>query len=96
MRKSNTQKLSEALKDFIKESNIETKLDEIQLIKSWEDIVGKTMAKYTKNIYIKDSILFIYLNSSVARHQLMMLRGGLQKALNDRAGKELVKQIVIK
>ena len=96
MRKSNTQKLSEALKDFIRDSNLEGKLDEIHLIKSWEDIVGKTMARYTKDIYIKDSILFVIMRSSVARHQLLMLKEGLMKALNEKAGKEMIQKIVIK
>lgn len=96
MRKSNTQKLSEALKDFIRDSNLEGKLDEIHLIKSWEDIVGKTMARYTKDIYIKDSILFVIMSSSVARHQLLMLKEGLKKALNEKAGKEMIQKIVIK
>ncbi|MBN1187607.1 MAG: DUF721 domain-containing protein [Bacteroidales bacterium] len=96
MRKSNTQKISDLLKEFVKDSHIEDKLSEVSLVKEWEEIVGKTMARYTKRIFIKEGTLFVYLNSSVARHELMMLREGLISEMNKRAGKELVKEMVVK
>lgn len=96
MRKSNTQKISDIFKEFVQESNIENKLTEVSLIKEWEDIVGKTMARYTRQLFIKEGTLFVYLNSSVARHELMMLREGIILELNKRAGKDILKEMVVK
>jgi len=96
MRKKNTQKIDEVIGQYLKSLNIDNKLKEVGLIKSWDDIVGKTIARSTKEIYIKDRKLFIILNSSVIRNELFMLREGLKKALNDRAGESIIDEIILK
>jgi predicted nucleic acid-binding Zn ribbon protein len=96
MRKKNTQKIEEVIQEYLKALKIDDKLKEVNLIKSWDDVVGKTIARSTQNIYIKNRKLFVKLNSSVIRNELFMLRDGLKKALNDRAGEELIDEIILK
>ncbi|MCB2195339.1 MAG: DUF721 domain-containing protein [Bacteroidetes bacterium] len=96
MRKKNTQKIDDVIKEYLKALKIDDKLKEVNLIKSWDDVVGKTIARSTQNIYIKNRKLFVKLNSSVIRNELFMLRDGLKKALNDRAGEELIDEIILK
>lgn len=96
MRKKNTQKIEDVIKEYLKALKIDDKLKEVNLIKSWDDVVGKTIARSTQNIYIKNRKLFVKLNSSVIRNELFMLRDGLKKTLNDRAGEELIDEIILK
>ena len=96
MRKKNTQKIDDVIKEYLKALKIDDKLKEVNLIKSWDEVVGKTIARSTKDIFIKDRKLFVKLNSSVIRNELFMLRDGLKKALNDRAGEELIDEIILK
>jgi len=96
MRRSKTISLAEALKDYIREMHLDDKLSEVGLINSWEEIVGKAISSRTSKIYIKDHVLFIYLSSSVVRNELMMLRASLRDKLNERAGREVIKDIVLK
>jgi hypothetical protein len=96
MRKKNTQKIDEVVKEYLKAFKIDDKLKEVKLIKSWEEVVGKTIARSTNNIYIKNRKLFVKLNSSVIRNELFMLREGLKKALNDKAGEEIIDEIILK
>lgn len=96
MRRSKTISLAEAMKDYIREMNLEGKLNEMELIKSWEETVGKAIASRTSRIYIKDRVLYIHLNSSVVRNELLMLRQGLKERLNEAAGSEVIKDIVLK
>lgn len=96
MRRSKTISLAEALRDYIREMNLEGKLREVNLINSWEEIVGKTIFSRTSKVYIKDRILFVHLNSSVARNELMMLREELKEKLNQRAGSEVITDIVFR
>lgn len=96
MRKKNTQKIEEVIQEYLKALKIDDKLKEVNLIKSWDDLVGKTIARSTQNIYIRNRKLFVKLNSSVIRNELYMLRDGLKKALNDRAGEELIDEIILK
>jgi len=96
MRRSKTITLAEAMKDYIREMNLEGKLNEMELIKSWEETVGKAIASRTSKIYIKDKVLYIHLDSSVVRNELLMLRQGLKERLNEAAGSEVIKDIVLK
>jgi predicted nucleic acid-binding Zn ribbon protein len=96
MRRSKTITLADAIKDYITEMNLGDKLAETALLNSWEDIVGKAISSRTSKIYIKDHILFIHLSSSVVRNELMMLRESLKNKLNEKAGKEVIKDIVLR
>jgi predicted nucleic acid-binding Zn ribbon protein len=96
MRRSKTISLAEAVKDYIAEMNLGEKLGEIGVINSWDEIVGKAISSRTTKIYIKDHILYVHLNSSVVRNELLMLREALKEKLNEKAGSEVVKDIVLR
>ena len=96
MRRSKTITLAEAVNDFIKEMNLGEKLSEVGVINSWEEIVGKAISSRTSKIYIKDHILYVHLNSSVVRNELLMLRETLKEKLNEKAGAEVIKDIVLR
>jgi predicted nucleic acid-binding Zn ribbon protein len=96
MRRSKTISLAEAVNDYIKEMNIGGKLSEVTIISSWEEIVGKAISSRTTKIFIKDHILYVHLNSSVVRNELLMLREVLKEKLNSRAGSEVIKDIVLR
>jgi predicted nucleic acid-binding Zn ribbon protein len=96
MRRSKTISLAEAVRDYISEMNIGGKLNEAGVINSWEEIVGKAISSRTSKIYIKDQILFVHLNSSVVRNELLMLRNVLKDKINEKAGTEVIKDIVLR
>jgi predicted nucleic acid-binding Zn ribbon protein len=96
MRRSKTISLAEAVNDYIKEMNLGDKLNEVGVINSWEETVGKAISSRTSKIYIKDHVLYVHLNSSVVRNELLMLREVLREKLNQKAGTEVIKEIVLR
>jgi len=96
MRKSNTQKLSDVLKNYVQENNLERKLTEIDLIKSWEMVMGKTVARYTRNLYIRNETLFVDTSSPIVRNELLMMKEEIRLRLNEVVGSEIVKTIVFR
>jgi hypothetical protein len=96
MRKSNTQTLSSVIHEYIKVLDIENKLQEVRLIESWPEVVGLIIAKKTSRLYLKNRVLFVYLNSSVVRSELLRIREGLIKALNEKAGRKIIDEIVFR
>ncbi|HAQ19711.1 MAG TPA: DUF721 domain-containing protein [Prolixibacteraceae bacterium] len=96
MRKSNTQSLSAVLKSYVQENKMDRKLSELDLIKSWESVIGKTVARYTGNIYIQNSTLFVETTSPVVRNELLMMKEEIRVRLNEVAGTEMIKTIVFK
>ncbi|MDR2887550.1 MAG: DUF721 domain-containing protein [Bacteroidales bacterium] len=96
MRRSKTITIAEAIGDFVKETGLDGKLAETSLINSWEEITGRAISSRTSKIYIKDRVLYVHLNSSVARNELHMLRDSLRGRLNEKAGREVIKDIVFR
>jgi len=96
MRKSNTQTIASVIKDYLKEAQIEGKLKEVQVVNSWEELVGKTIAHRTNRIYIKNGKLYLHINSSIVKNELLMFREGIIERINTNAGEEIVKEIVLK
>jgi len=96
MRKSNTQTIANVIKDYLKEAQIEGKLKEVQVVNSWEELVGKTIARRTNRIYIKNGKLYLHMNSSIVKNELMMFREDIIERINTKAGEEIVKEIVIR
>jgi len=96
MRRSNTQSLSEVLREFINKNRIERKLKEVDAVQSWENLLGKTIARYTRNISIRNKILYVEISSAVVKNELIMMREEIRLKINEQAGEELVSRIVFK
>lgn len=72
------------------------RLDEMSLVKSWEEIVGKMIANHTKDIYFNKGILYVKLDSSTLRQELSYVKSDLVQKMNQKAGKIMVKDIYLK
>ena len=96
MRKNNTEKIGKVIQVYIEALDVKGKLKEVRLIRSWEEIVGKTIAKKTENLYIKDGKLFVEMNSSIARNELSILKSSLINRLNEKAGDTIISDIIIR
>jgi len=96
MRRSNTQSLSEVLKEYIEQNRIDRKLKEVDVVEGWEKLLGKTIAHYTRNIYIRNRILYVDISSSVVKNELFMMREEICRRINENADEEIVVKIVFK
>ncbi len=96
MDRINTRKINEVLKEFLRENNLDVRLKERELVESWEEMVGRTINRATKNIYIRDRKLFVVLSSSVVRNELHMLKDEIVKKLNERIGEKIITELVLK
>ena len=96
MRRSNTQSLAEALRDYISEMKMERKLKEVDVVQSWESLLGKTIARYTRNIYLSRGILYVEITSPVVKNELVMMREEIRLRMNKQAGEEMITKIVFR
>ena len=91
----NAQTLGDAIREFFEDNaELRGKILEIRVIRAW--ILGPMVAQYTRNIYVKDKVLYVSLTSSVLRSELVLCRERLVKSLNDYAGSEVIQDIVIR
>jgi predicted nucleic acid-binding Zn ribbon protein len=96
MRKSNTQPLGQVLKEYIRAMNMDRKLKEVDVVQSWEALMGKTIAGYTRNIRLSKKVLYLEIHSPVVKNELVMMREKIRERLNEMAGEEMVEKIVFK
>jgi len=96
MRRKNAQSIGDALREYVREMKMERKLKEVDIVQSWEDLLGKTIARYTRNIYISRGILYVEISSSVVKNELLMMREEIRRKMNEQAHEELVKKIVFR
>lgn len=97
MKRRNTQSIGEVLRDFFEDhSELYEKMLEIRLQRGWGIVLGPMVLQYTRHIYIKDRILYVFLTSSVLRSELTLCRDRLLKSLNDYAGSAVIRDIVIR
>jgi predicted nucleic acid-binding Zn ribbon protein len=96
MRRSNTQSLSDVLKEYIKETRIERKLKEVDVVQSWENLLGKTIAHYTTKIYIRNQVLYVHISSAVVKNELFMMREEIKRKINEKEGEQIIRTIIFK
>lgn len=96
MKRSNAQSLSEVLREYIREMKMERKLKEVNAMHYWEELLGKSIANYTGNIYIAHKVLYVKINSPVVKNELIMMREEIRQKLNEKAGEEIIQRIVFK
>lgn len=96
MRRKETQSISDILKQFQRESAYEQKLIEKRLIANWGKVLGSGVENATRKLYIANRTLFVQLDSSVMRHELMMIRSQILVALNKSVKTEVIDNIIFR
>jgi predicted nucleic acid-binding Zn ribbon protein len=96
MERRKTVHISEVIQELLKKNNMKSRLDETTITQKWEEVVGKTMAKYTQKVYVSKGILYVEVTSSVARNELAMNRSILIERLNEITGSETIKDIIFR
>ena len=87
--------LGDLIKEFYEQRRGPDYLDEIKLINSWPKVVGPFIASHTIDLSIKNQVLFVRVDSDALRNELSYSKSLLMKNLNERVGKEIVKEIVL-
>lgn len=97
MKRKNAQTLGEVIRDFLEENrSLREKIYTNRIERAWGEVLGTMVLQYTRNIYVKNRILYVSLSSSVLRSELTLSRERLVKSLNAHAGAEVIDDIVIR
>ncbi len=94
-RKSNELSLKDAIDLLMKHYHMDDRYKFEQIKSKWESIVGKLIAQRTEKMVLKNSILYITVNSSALKQELNFLKAQIVQRINEEAGKEIVREVVI-
>lgn len=88
--------LGEALQQFLKRSKLKTGIQALQIEEVWENIMGKTVAKYTDKLQIIGSTLFVTTTVAPLKNELLYQKEKIIARVNEALGEKLIKEVVIK
>lgn len=94
MRKANDKSLKEAIEQMMQVYKIKRKFDETGIIANWPQFVGKAVANRTKELFIHDKKLFLRIESSVIKNELMMMRAQIIDKINEEAKGTIIDEII--
>lgn len=94
MRRTNDKSLKEAIEQMLDVYRLRRKFDETSLIAAWPDMMGKAIANRTKEMFIRDRKLFIRIESSVIKNEMVMIRSQILDRMNERAGSKILDEII--
>jgi hypothetical protein len=88
--------MQDALKQFLKQSRIKGGIQALQIEDAWEQIMGKTIAKYTDSIQIINQTLFITTTVAPLKNELLYQKDKIVERVNEALGEKVIKDVVIK
>ena len=95
MSKQNLQSIGSVIGQFLKENRLDKKIDSSSIHSHWKLIAGEMVANHTKRIFLKDSTLFLEVDSPELKNELHFLKDQLIKNINQFLKKELIHQLVL-
>ena len=94
MYRSDSESLKNVLDRYIKAIGGEQKIKQIQLMKNWENLMGKNINELTQSIYFKNNIIYLKIRSSVVKHELFMMKTEIIKHLVQNIDKIKIDDII--
>ena len=86
--------ISEAIQALLKSQHLKPKFDEANVVASWERIVGKSIAKRTRRINIRNKVLFVELISPSVKQDLGYHKKEMLELIKKEFGNEVVSEII--
>jgi hypothetical protein len=88
--------MQQALQQFLKQSRLKGGMQALQITDVWENIMGKTIAKYTDKIEIINGTLFIHSQVAPLKNELLYQKEKIIERVNEALGEQVVKEVVIR
>lgn len=94
MQRHNSQPVGNIVLEILRQQGLEAPLNEYRLIKSWSDVLGPGVERFTRNLTIRNQTLYVKLSSPALRQELLMQRTALVTRLNEAVGAQVIVNIV--
>lgn len=96
MERKPEKKIGSLLSAYLKSNNLEQGMAEFRLKRAWGELLGASVSRSTRQLYVKDGVLFARMHSSVLRSEISLIKDDLIRRLNEAAGKEVIRDIVVR
>lgn len=87
--------LGDAIQKFLKSSRIKGDIQAMQIETIWENLMGKTVARYTDNIKIVHKTLYITTSVAPLKQELQFQKEKIKLRVNEALGQNEIVDVVI-
>lgn len=87
--------MGDALKVFLQKSRLRGDIRSLQITDVWEQLMGKTIARYTDKIQIINHTLFITTTVAPLKNELLYQKEKIIQRVNEALGEKLINEVVI-
>ncbi len=87
--------IGEAMQEFLKGSRIKGGIQALQIEDVWEDIMGKTIARYTDKLQIIGDKLIISTHVAPLKNELVYQKEKIKQRVNEALKQKVVNEVII-
>lgn len=88
--------IGQVLQQIVKSARWENRMNAIRITENWEAIMGRTIAKYTDKVMLKDGVLIIYTNIAPLKQELQSGKEQIIERVNEYLKAKAVRSVVIR
>ncbi len=92
-RKATETPIKELIDGFLKAYRLDGKMKEMDVLNGWKDMMGIAVANRTENLYIRNRVLHVKMNSSVMRDELAHGKQIIILRVNEFAGSKIIDDV---
>jgi hypothetical protein len=87
--------IGQAMKLFLQKSRLQSGIRALEITGVWEELMGKTIAKYTDKIQIISHTLFITTSVAPLKNELLYQKEKIIQRVNEALGENVITEVVI-
>ncbi len=87
--------MKEAMKQFLDSSRIKGGIQALQIEDVWEEIMGKTIARYTDKLQIIGDKLIITTQVAPLKQELLYQKEKIRQRVNEALGQKIINDVII-
>jgi predicted nucleic acid-binding Zn ribbon protein len=95
MKRSGERPLRKAIEEFLDAYRLRGKMNEAKVLAAWEKVVGELIARRTRRLSIRGTVLYVQIDSAPLKNELMFARSKIIRSLNKAAGAEVIDDLVV-
>jgi Dna[CI] antecedent, DciA len=88
--------MADAITKMLEESNWKYRYQVTKLKEDWELLMGVTVAKHTKDLFINNHVLYIHTDVAALKHELSFNKMLLVAKINQHFEDDFIKEVVVK
>ena len=85
--------MRDVLLAFLREEGLETPLLQYRIVQAWPEVMGETISRYTRQVFVRDGKLQVQLTSPSLRQNLLMEHKRIAQKLHEHVAPYVISDV---